>query len=197
MRTPDFVLAVMPVVEALSALGVSHYVGGSVASSAHGIARASLDVDLIADLREEQVAPFVSRLASAYYIDEDRAREAVRTRRPFNLIHLETMLKVDVFVSKGRAFDEEALRRARPQALEDAPDVPQVLVASAEDTVLAKLEWFRAGGETSERQWSDVVGVLKTSGPRVSYDYLRRWGEQLGVRDLLDRALEEAGQTRE
>jgi len=68
-------------------------------------------------------------------------------------------------------------------------------VASAEDTVLAKLEWFRAGGEASERQWSDVVGVLRTSGPHVSHDYLRRWGEQLGVRDLLERALEQASRT--
>lgn len=197
MSTPDLVLALMPVVEAFTELGVRYYVGGSVASSAYGIARASLDVDLIADLRVEHVQPLVSRLASAYYVDEHRARDAVLMRRTFNMIHLATMLKVDVFVSKGRDFDEEALRRACPQALEDALDAPHVLMASAEDTALAKLEWFRAGGERSDRQWSDIVGVLKTSAPNVSHEYLRRWAEELRVLDLLDRALAEAGRTSE
>ena len=191
MSAPDLVLALMPVVEALEALGVRHYVGGAVASSAHGVARASLDVDVVADLRDEQVPPFVARLASAYYVDEGRAREAVRARQSFNLIHLGTMLKVDVFVSKGRAFDEEALRRARPQALAETPDAPRVAMASAEDTVLAKLEWFQAGGEVSQRQWSDIIGVLTTSVKHIDREYLRHWAEPLGVVDLLDRAFGE------
>ena len=191
MSAPDLVLALMPVVEALEALGVRHYVGGAVASSAHGVARASLDVDVVADLRDEQVPPFVARLASAYYVDEGRAREAVRARRSFNLIHLGTMLKVDVFVSKGRAFDEEALRRARPQALAETPDAPRVAMASAEDTVLAKLEWFQAGGEVSQRQWSDIIGVLTTSVKHIDREYLRHWAEPLGVVHLLDRAFGE------
>lgn len=192
MSAPDLVLALMPVVDALEALGVRHYIGGAVASSAHGVARASLDVDVVADLRDEHVAPFVALVASAYYVDEDRARGAVRARRSFNLIHLATMLKVDVFVSRGRAFDEEALRRARPESLGDAPDARPVAIASAEDIVLAKLEWFRAGGEVSERQWSDVIGVLRASAERIDRGYLRRWAEQLGVTPLLDRAFGEA-----
>jgi hypothetical protein len=128
-----------------------------------------------------------------YYVDEGRARAAVESRRSFNLIHLGTMLKVDVFVSKGRPFDRAALDRARPQALEEGPEARRFSVASAEDTILAKLEWFRAGGEVSERQWSDVVGVLRTAGTTVDQSYLRQWALALGVGDLMERALGEAG----
>jgi hypothetical protein len=117
-------------------------------------------------------------------------KQAVAARRSFNLIHLETMLKVDVFVSKGRAFDRQAQHRARPEPIgEGRPFV----IASAEDVVLAKLEWFRAGGEVSERQWTDVLGVLKTQGVGIDVRYLKRWAPDLGVTDLLDRALKEAG----
>ena len=101
------------------------------------------------------------------------------------------MFKIDVFVSKGRPFDRQAVQRARPQAIDEGPDAPRFLVASPEDTVLAKLEWFRLGGETSERQWWDVVGILRVSddADRV---YLQRWAAALGIADLLVRALADA-----
>jgi hypothetical protein len=102
------------------------------------------------------------------------------------------MFKIDLFVSKGRPFDHEAAVRARPQALDTGPDAPTFPVASAEDTVLAKLEWFRLGGETSERQWWDVVGVLRVT-PHVERGYLEHWAAALGVSDLLSRALAAAG----
>ena len=105
---------------------------------------------------------------------------------------LHTMFKIDVFMTRGRAFDRESLGRARREAFSADPKAPRVLVASAEDTVLAKLEWFRKGGEVSDRQWTDVVGVLKLGGPTLDTGYLRRWAETLNVTDLLERALAEA-----
>lgn len=188
MTAPDLLSALEPVVRALEELGVRYFVGGSLASAAHGVPRASIDADVIAELGREQVTPLVARLAGAYYLDEERAREAVQTRRSFNLIHLGTMFKVDLFVARGRAFDEQALERARPQALDDAPGARRFLVASPEDTILAKLEWFRAGGEVSERQWADVVGVLKTLQPDLDHRYLDHWAAVLGVSDLLEQA---------
>jgi hypothetical protein len=101
------------------------------------------------------------------------------------------MFKIDVFVSKGRPFDREAAERARPQAIDETPDAARFLVASPEDTVLAKLEWFRLCGETSERQWWDVVGILKVTED-ADRSYLQRWAASLGVADLLERALAEA-----
>ena len=123
----------------------------------------------------------------------DTSPDAERVQVNLLLIHLATMFKIDVFVSKGRPFDREAVARARAQAIDEAPDAPRFPIASPEDTVLAKLEGFRLGGETSERQWWDIVGVLKvTEGADVPY--LRRWAAELRVTDLLERALADARQ---
>jgi hypothetical protein len=191
MTDSDLVAALRPLADAFDALGVGYYIGGSVASSAHGIARASLDADVVAALEPEHIDPLTARLAPAYYIPTDRLRAAVAARSSCNFIHLATMFKIDVFVSKGRPFDREAAARAQDQAIDEAPDTPRFPVASPEDTVLAKLEWFRLGGETSERQWWDIVGVLKVT-PEVDRAYLQRWAASLAVTDLLDRAWADA-----
>jgi hypothetical protein len=191
MTESDLVSALRPVADALDALGVRYYLAGSVASSAHGIARASLDADIVAELEPVHVDSLVDRLASAYYIPVDRLRSTVAARSSCNLIHLATMFKIDVFVSKGRPFDRQAAERARHEALDEASDARRFPVASPEDTVLAKLEWFRLGGETSERQWWDVVGILRVTED-ADHAYLLRWAGSLGVADLLERALIDA-----
>jgi hypothetical protein len=193
MSGGDLTAALLPVVEALQRLGVGYYVTGSVASSAHGVARASLDVDLVAELTVQEAEPLADLLDAAYYTPRGQMRAAAAERRSFNLIHLETMFKIDVFVSKDRPFDREVARRARAEMIDQSPAAPHVLVASAEDTVLAKLEWFRRGGETSERQWWDIVGVLRVN-PAVDTEYMKRWSAELGVADLLVQALEQAAQ---
>ena len=193
MTAPDLVAALLPVIEALDSLGVRYYVGGSVASSIHGVPRASIDADLIAELGAGHVAPLVARLSALFYLDEGRMRDAVERRLSFNVIHLATMFKVDVFVSKGRPFDLEASGRARLEALGESPDAPKAMIASPEDTLLAKLEWYRRGGESSERQWSDILGLLRVRAGRLDIAYLADWARALGVADLLDRASRQAG----
>jgi hypothetical protein len=183
--------ALGPVLDALESRGVRHYVGGSLASSAHGIPRASIDADVLADLGPDDVAPLVAALRDDYYVSEERARDAVERRSSFNLIHLATMLKVDVFVAKDRAFERRALDRARREPLEGEQG-RLVPLASAEDIVLAKLEWYRKGGEVSERQWTDVLGVLRAAAARLDLAYLKELAGELGVTDLLQRALAEA-----
>ena len=191
--TADSLLgALLPVLDAFEALGVRYYVGGSFASSAYGIPRASIDVDLVADLRAGHVDPLLRRLGDSYLAEEGRIRDAISRRRSFNLIHVESMFKVDVFVLKERAHDRLALDRAVEHSLESAAPGRRIRMATAEDTVLAKLEWFRSGGETSERQWADIRGVLVGIGPELDRPYLRQGALELGVTDLLDRALAEA-----
>jgi hypothetical protein len=190
MTATDLVAALTPVVEALETLDVPYYLAGSIASSAHGIARASLDADVVADVQARHVDGLARCLTGAYYIPLDTMRLAVSEQRSFNLIHLTTMFKIDVFVQKGRPYDRVAAARAQRQVIDGLSESPRFLVASAEDTVLAKLEWFRLGGETSERQWWDIVGVLRVAATDRSY--LHRWALALGVADLLDRALEQA-----
>ncbi len=188
----DLITALTPVVDALGKIGVPFCVGGSLASSAHGVARSSLDVDLVVALEPHHVARFVTTLRDAYYLDAARIEASVRDRRSFNLIHLDTMFKIDIFVAGDRPFDREALRRAHHEMLGEEPDALDVPVATAEDVVLAKLEWFRRGGEVSERQWGDVVGILRVSAQTIDVAYLKRWSTALGLTDLLDRALSEA-----
>jgi hypothetical protein len=182
----------VPVAQALDSLGIRYFVGGSFASSARGIARASLDVDLVADLRMEHVQDFATRLRPAYYVSEEAIRDAIANRTSFNVVHLVTMMKVDIFVSRGRPWDAEALARARKEALEEGQEGTRYPIASAEDVVLAKLEWYRLGGERSERQWSDVLGVLRMSAETIDREYLGRHAPALGVLDLLKRAFDEA-----
>ena len=191
MSEPDLFAAVGPVLRALEALHVRCYVGGSIASSAHGVARASIDADIVAELTAGQDATFVAALADSYYVSAQRVRDAVARRTSFNVIHLATMIKVDVFVSKDRAFDRRVMERAKLHNLGPAGGGALPL-ASPEDIVLLKLEWYRRGGEVSERQWTDVAGVLVAGGSALDVAYLKDGAVELGVADLLARALAEA-----
>lgn len=184
--------ALTAIVATFEQLGIEYLVGGSVASAAHGEFRATNDVDLLAAIERDHVRPLVDALRDTYYLSEDAIVDAVTRRASFNLIHLDTMLKVDVFVSQGRPYDVESLRRRMSQTLQAATGSTEVHLASPEDVVLAKLVWFRAGGESSERQWRDVLGVVRVQAERLDDAYLGRWAEELGVRDLVARALAEA-----
>ena len=192
MTDPDLLAALAPVLRVLDELGVRHFVGGSIASSAHGVARASVDGDVVAELGPGHVEPLVAALRETYYVPEARVSDAVARKASFNLIHLDTMLKVDVFVSKDRPFDRRAFERSRPAVIEGTSGAT-LPVSSAEDVVLAKLEWYRRGGEVSERQWSDVLGVLQAGAGDLDLGHLRRGSAELEVDDLLERALDEAG----
>jgi hypothetical protein len=193
MKGPEIVAAISPVIDAFERLSVRYSIVGSVASSAHGIARATLDADLVADLDAERVDPLVDALTDDYYIDRDAAADAVRRVAMFKVVQLETMLKVDIYVLTGRPFDGESFRRRVLVALEGTDHAREYSVDTAEDTVLHKLEWYRAGAEVSERQWGDIVGVLKVQSDALDIDYMRQWAADLGVGDLLERAIQEAG----
>ncbi len=193
MSSPEIILTLEPVAAALSHIHVPYYICGSVASSVLGEPRSTLDIDLVADLQEAQVEDFVQSLGDTFYVDSRAIREAIRRRSSFNLIHQGTFLKVDIFLPKNRAFDREQLPRCEFHALDDSADAKTYPIATPEDVLLAKLEWFRSGGETSDRQWRDILGVLKINCFDIEIDYLQRWAKELRVDDLLRRALDEAG----
>lgn len=188
---PEQIAVTMLVVEALDALGVPYAIGGSFASALHGVMRATMDVDLVTDLSLEHVAPFSRALGEAFYADTEMMRDAIGRHSSFNLIHLDTMFKVDLFVARPRDFDRAQLARRQLHLLSEDPEC-RAYVASAEDIVLSKLEWHRLSGEVSDRQWRDVLSVLKVQGDRLDLAYMRHMAPGLGVTDLLSRALEEA-----
>lgn len=182
----------LKVVEAFNRLEIPYLIGGSLASAVHGIVRATMDADLVADIKPEQVPPLVALLEDEFYIDADMIQDAIQYNSSFNLIHLGTMFKVDVFILKQRAFDINQMQRRISQSLGDAPD-EQAYFSTAEDIILAKLEWFRAGGETSERQWRDILGVLDIQSDRLDFEYLQNWAENLKIQDLLQKAFQAKG----
>ena len=175
----------------IDALNVTYAIGGSFASALHGVMRATMDADLVADLQLEHTAPLAQALGDAFFSDVEMMRDAIHHHSSFNLIHLETMFKVDVFVAKPRAFDRSQLARRQLHMLSEDPE-RHAYVTSAEDIVLAKLEWYRQGSETSDRQWRDVLGLLKVQGDRLDREYMQRMAAELRVVDLLRRAFEEA-----
>lgn len=179
------------VTSAFNRLGIRYVLVGSFASSTHGLYRATADIDIVAELNPEQVRPLHEALHEAFYVDESVMRKAVAQKRSFNAIHFESVFKVDIFVAQQDDFASTQLDRRQLRKL--SPDRDEsVYVASPEDTVLAKLRWFRAGNESSTTQWNDVLGVIGIMQDNLDVLYLRQWAERLQVSDLLERALQEA-----
>lgn len=171
-------------------LGVPYLISGSLASTLYGMVRSTQDSDLIAEMRLEHLQPFVSALQDEFYVDDQMIAEAVQRNASFNIIHRETMFKVDVFIPRPRPFLQSQLARAQRQTFTFESDV-SAKFASAEDTILSKLEWYRLGGEVSERQWRDILGILKTRSGELDLAYMQKWARELEVEDSLKRALNE------
>ncbi len=178
------------VTRVLDSLDIRYVIGGSMASIVHGMIRTTMDVDIVADLNAEQVESFISGLQGVFYIDEQMILQAVQRRSSFNLIHLQSMFKVDIFIPKERPFDQQQLNRRVSEQIGDSPD-DRLWVLTAEDIILAKLDWFRLGGGVSERQWRDILGVIKTQQATLNMAYLNQWANSLGVSNLLSLALQE------
>lgn len=187
----DALRATLATVRVLESLGLDYLIGGSLASSLHGIPRSTQDADLLVDLPPERVADLLLALGAQFYADRERAHGAVARKTAFNVIHLETMFKVDLFVlGDDAAARSEMQRRQRHRVGELEDDT--AFVASAEDTILQKLLWYRRGHGVSDRQWQDVLGVLRVQGDRLDRAYLDRWASALDLHGLLVDAMAEA-----
>jgi hypothetical protein len=188
----EAIAVTLQVTKVLESLGIAYLVGGSLASSLHGEPRATQDVDIVADLQEQHVLPLVQALHGSFYIDEPAVREAVERRSSFNVIHLDTLFKADIFVAGTQRSTQRELARRRSFELDVEPR-DSIVVASPEDIIVQKLHWYRLGDHISDRQWSDAMGVLKIRGKKLDLEYMRDLANDMGVRDLLDRALKQGG----
>jgi hypothetical protein len=159
-----------------------------MASSARGVWRSTLDVDLVAAIQPAQVEALVRELGPAWYADPETIRGSIEAGRSFNVIYLPQVMKVDIFPATEE-FHQKELERATlvPLGLGQVP----CSVATAEDILLAKLRWYRDGGQVSDRQWSDIVGLI-SNNPALDSEYVNSWAVRLGVASLLDRARTQA-----
>jgi hypothetical protein len=179
------------VVSALEKLGIPSMLVGSFASSSHGLPRLTQDVDLIAQLNRDQVDEFIAAFSREFYVDRGQIAHAITNRTSFNIIHLESSFKVDFFPLRRGGYAEEEFSRRVLKQIDPRTDFA-AYVQTAEDALLSKLEWYRRGGEVSENQWRDVIGILKVQAGRLDTGYLEKWAKELGISDLLLRAQREA-----
>jgi hypothetical protein len=196
MKNPDIIEAIRPIIRAFEEHSIPYYVGGSVASSLYGMARATMDVDLVADIKAEHIIPLKSSLEHSYYIDEEMILEATRRKSSLNLIHLETMIKIDVFISKDEPYQRKALERKRLDTIEEGDASDEFYFSSPEDIILNKLHWYEIGNRLSERQWLDIIGVIKIQGNLLDLNYLEQWAKKLQLWELLEKAYQDAGISR-
>jgi len=183
----DPIAVALRVMDALEALGITSTVGGSIAASFAGEPRSTLDIDIIAAIDEPQIDALVVALSLEFYIDPESLRRAIRTKGSTNLIHQATQCKVDLFVAGGTPLDAQQLARRQAVQIGDRT----LFVHPPEDILLQKLRWYRAGGEASDRQWRDVIAIIRTQGAHLDRLYLSANAPLIGVEDLLTRAFAE------
>ena len=193
MKTPEILQAIQPVIAALNRLSIPYYIGGSIASSMYGVGRATMDVDLVADIKSCNVSALKQHLEEDYYVDENMIMDAMRRSSSFNLIHLKTMIKIDVFFQKTDPYSEQAFGRKRKDILVEYDDASEFFFCSPEDIIINKLKWFEMTERMSERQWLDVIGVLKVQNTKLDLDYLKHWCAKLKLISLLEDAFIDSG----
>lgn len=180
----------LKVTSVLEHLGIPYFISGSLASTLYGMVRTTQDSDIIAEMQLDHIQAFVTALQDEFFLDSEMMAESIQHHSSFNIIHRESMFKVDVFIPRQRPFLQRQFEHAQQQTFNLDSEV-SAKFGSPEDTILAKLEWYRLGGEVSERQWRDVLGMLKTREGELDMSYLQKWSIELNVPDLLNRAVTE------
>jgi small-conductance mechanosensitive channel len=181
--TPQEVLR--EVIEKFEKYKIDYMITGSFASNLHGIPRTTFDVDIVISADFEKIKKFIKEIEKNFYADLNMAKEAIDQKGIFNIVHYETGFKIDFIVKKVGSYYEKEFERRRPYKLEDKV----CFFASPEDTILSKLIWAKKA--ESERQFQDALGVARIQKKSLNYEYLKKWGDVLGVGDLLERLIKE------
>ncbi|MBM3755544.1 MAG: nucleotidyltransferase family protein [Acidobacteria bacterium] len=175
------------VLAALDKLEIKYAVGGSVASSMHGIARFTGDVDILVDMHPTQVTDFLDALGDGFAADADHIRNAFRISRPANLIHIESVYKFDLFPVSGNRFRLAEIQRSTMRESNLFGESIEFAVVSAEDAILAKLDWIRQSGGGSDKQLNDILGIIAIQDDKLDRAYMSTTAAELGLTAELNR----------
>ena len=165
-------------------------VAGSTASGIHGFMRTTADIDVVVQMDRDGVDGFVEHFQPNFYVDASLIETALRLERAFNIIHLGSSFKIDVFPLTKDRYQQVQFANRRFATTTTFGDPIEMCVCSPEDVILSKLNWHRLGGK-SERQWNDVLGVISVQRGLLDLPYLRQWAAELKIADLLEQALNE------
>ncbi len=187
----DLQVAMIPVIEALERLDLRYYLAGSIACSIYGLPRGAQDIDIVVDIQAEQVSLLVKRLRGAYIVNEQSCYDTIAQRNTFSLLHLSSLVKVDVILPHDSSFDSLVSQRAQQLSLIEG--YQPIWITSPEDVVLMLLEWYRDCETTADDQWNDILGVLKVQAPTLDLKYLRQVAHTLNISGLLEQALIDSG----
>ncbi len=190
MSDPDVIRVALECAEAFEKAQVGYFLGGSLASSFQGEPRATNDIDFVVDLRLPQLEPLARALGEDFDVDAESLREAIVRRGSWNIFHLPSVTKVDLFLLGTSAFDMSEFSRRRRVVL--TAEGGGLFIKSPEDSVVRKLLWFREGGESSSTQWRDIIQILRLSAGSLDMSYINHWTKSLGLEGLLARALNES-----
>lgn len=191
MAIDNILKVTVEVLETLERLNIPCAVVGSLASSLHGIPRSTQDVDIVALIKLEHLNSLVESFSNDFYVEREMLEKAIKNRSSFNLIHFETMLKIDIFVLKPELIFQNQITRRQSVVISEEP-LKRLMVSSPEDTILHKLRWFKIGGEISERQWNDILGVFKVKSKVLDLEYLKNHAKLMELSHLLEKALKES-----
>ena len=175
-----------PLRSALEQAEIRYAIGGSWASTAFGEPRFTNDVDILAEFTKEKLRRFLRYLPNTFYADEEEAIEALRSGRSFNVLDMPTAFKFDLFPSTAFPLGSQELDRAVRLSGTGLSETPVPFV-TPEDILLAKLHWFRLGGEVSEVQWRDIEGIVHGNAVILDWKYLQEGATKLRVSDLLEK----------
>ncbi len=192
MTSPDILIALKPLIKIFTQLSIPYYIGGSLASSIYGMPRTTLDADIVADINLNQIKDLKNNLEKEYYIDENMIKNAIKNSSSFNLIHLDTVVKIDVFVYKNNTYQQNAINRRIEDTLIENDQSSKFCFASPEDIIINKLDWYQMGDGVSEKQWLDIIGVIKIQGKSLDKKYLEKWAIKLKLIELLKKAFIDA-----
>lgn len=191
LQKPDVLAVLQSLSEIFIELEMSYYIGGSLASSLYGMQQLTQDIDIIANLSLLQVPKLVAYLNRDYHFDEQAIRRATQMHTAFSILHLDTLLKVDIIAPQSRLFEQQANRKIQWHILD--PHYQPFPLSSPEDLILIKLEQHKEAGILPDDQWNDILGVLKVQATNLDLAYLEKWATNLGIADILMQAYVDAG----
>ncbi|MDD5010721.1 MAG: hypothetical protein PHQ00_01205 [Phycisphaerae bacterium] len=174
----------------LDELEIKYAIGGSIASSIYGTPRFTQDADITVQSFLPVAEQLYEMLKDSFYVSKEAMQQAINSQGSFNIIHLETAFKIDIFTA-GSEFEKLVLTRSKKNKIEESIDKSFSLVSS-EDIILLKLKWYKQSDCVSDRQWSDILGVLSVQKGSLDFNYLKNWAIKLGLNELLQKAVSES-----